>query len=181
MVKEVVGDLLADFKAGKVNVILHQANCFHTMKSGIAGAIVRQYPEAEKADNKTLLGDKNKLGTYSVATIDKIGRIVNIYSQFDIVGSPHTQDDIKDVIDEGLEKVGRATRYDAIAVAMTDIRNMIEKSKAEAKFKIGVPYGYGSALGGGSWSVVRAIIESVFAKSKVEVIIVRLPSQPELT
>lgn len=77
------GDLLKLAKEGKFDVIVHGANCFCTMGSGIARQIREQYPEAYEADCKTVAGDRNKLGTYT-GTPTKDGFVViNAYTQYD--------------------------------------------------------------------------------------------------
>src|SRR4051812_24203036 len=86
MVKEIQTDIfLAD-----ADIIVHQANCFHTMGSGIARHIRENFPEAYEADcNTTKKGDPKKLGKYSTAKIvtpnanPRLKYIVNLYSQFE--------------------------------------------------------------------------------------------------
>jgi len=80
------GDLLDLARQGEFDVIVHGCNCFNTMGSGIAAQIRKQYPQAYHADNETKSGDINKLGTYSVVTIDRDQRqfdIINAYTQYD--------------------------------------------------------------------------------------------------
>ncbi len=180
-VKEKVGDIFQSFESGEVNVILHQANCFHTMGGGIAKIISGKYPAAKEADDKTLRGDKEKLGTFTFANIEGKGKILNVYSQYDTSAMKNTMDDIKDSVEEEMAARGRATRYDAVVAAFQKIEESLSKSKALDKTVVGIPYGYGSDLAGGSWTVVRAIIESVFGKSKVRVLIIRLPDSKELS
>jgi hypothetical protein len=180
MVTEKIGDIFAEFENGGINVLVHQANCFHTMGGGIARIIAQKYPAAKEADEKTFRGDREKLGTFSVATLADGRRIVNVYSQFDTSAMKNTADDIKDSVEAAMAVVGRATRYDAVVVGLTKLRNVIEKAKDPSKYTIGIPYGYGSDLAGGSWKIVKAIIESVFGDSKVNVVIVRLPDKPDL-
>jgi O-acetyl-ADP-ribose deacetylase (regulator of RNase III) len=63
--------------------IIHQANCFNTMGSGIACQIRQRYPEAYEADCKTISGDRSKLGKFSwVKTNDGKYHIYNCYSQY---------------------------------------------------------------------------------------------------
>ena len=40
---------------------------------------------------------------------------------------------------------------------------------------LGIPNGMGSALAGGDWGIVRAIIESVFHDANFDVVICKLP------
>lgn len=180
MVKEIIGDIFEEFESGRINVLVHQANCFHTMGGGIARIIAQRYPEADAADRKTLRGDKEKLGTFTVATLKDGRRIVNVYSQHDTSGGGNTQNDIRDSLEEAMAVTGRATRYDAIVAAFERLERVVSASKDPSKFSLGIPYGYGSDLARGSWTIVRAIIESIFGKSPINVTIVRLPNKPDL-
>jgi len=81
------GCVVEAFKTGKYFALLHQANCFNTMNSGVAKAIRETYPEAYEADCKTVKGDRAKLGTYSQAEVTVRGHdlhfIINMYGQYD--------------------------------------------------------------------------------------------------
>ena len=79
MIKEITGDLIAD--ADNYDVIVHGANCFCTMKSGIAKQIIQHFPEAEKVDKSTVKGDRAKLGTITHTTATK-PIVVNAYTQY---------------------------------------------------------------------------------------------------
>jgi O-acetyl-ADP-ribose deacetylase (regulator of RNase III) len=158
MITEVVGDLL---DTDKCNVIVHQANLYHTFGGGIAYVIRQKFPEAFEADKKTPHGDESKLGSYSVANIiDSKGTairvVVNLYSQAGIGG----QD--------------RNTRYDHMVNGLTKLRDKLEASK-KTKYVLGIPFQLGCGLANGSWTIVRAIIEDIFAKSSVQVYIYTLP------
>ena len=79
------GDLIEQAKNGQYDVIIHGCNCFNTMGAGIAKQIKSSFPEAYQADLKTKKGDRNKLGTYTKATInnnDQQLTIVNAYTQY---------------------------------------------------------------------------------------------------
>ena len=84
--KTVVGDLLKFAQMGAFDVILHGANCFCTMGSGIAKSIREKYPQVYEADCDTKPGDKSKLGTFTYGTAtNDFGEpfyIVNAYTQF---------------------------------------------------------------------------------------------------
>ncbi len=79
------GNLLEMAKNGDFDVIIHGANAFHTMGAGIAKYIKQDFPEAYEADKKTVYGDKNKIGTFSEALIERNGHkfvVINAYTQF---------------------------------------------------------------------------------------------------
>jgi len=57
----------------------------HTQGAGLAKHIKQAFPEAFEADKKTGYGDKNKLGTFSEATVNINGHnltIINAYTQY---------------------------------------------------------------------------------------------------
>lgn len=128
---------------GGAQAIIHQANCFNTMGSGIAKQIRAKYPEAYDADCLTTKGDRRKLGHFSwVKTQDDKFYIYNCYSQFEY----------------GLGK--RHTNYEAIFTGLTDIKAHAESHDLTT---LSLPHNMGCKLGGGSWRIVRAIIDEIFA------------------
>jgi len=154
-VKIIEGDLLNAFDLCAFDAIAHCCNCFHTMGGGIARIIAKKYPAAEEADNKTKYGDRDKLGTVSSTTELTQGTIYNIYGQF------------------GTSTNERALSYDAFIKGLETVRDLM---KARGEIKLGVPYKIASALAGGDWNVVLAMINSVFTEdSGIHVFIYRLP------
>lgn len=81
-----MGNLLDLAVQGDFDIIVHGANCFNKMASGIAGEISRRFPEAVEADKKTVAGDKEKLGHYTFAKVKGRGNhqfyILNAYTQY---------------------------------------------------------------------------------------------------
>lgn len=134
--KIVRGDLLKLALDGEFDVIIHGCNCHCTMGAGIAKAIRSTFPEAYAADRKTIKGDKNKLGTFSFATVERNGceiTIVNGYTQFHWRGP------------------GMLADYDAIRSVMRTV-----KSRLLGK-RIGYPK-IGAGLAKGDWNVISQII-----------------------
>lgn len=135
--KSIQGDLLKLAYEGKFEVVVHGANCFCTMGSGIAKQIKALYPEAYEADLKTIKGDKNKLGTYTGAPImrgEKAFVIVNAYTQY-----TYGTDSMK-------------VDYEALRRCFNGIK------KEFYGCTIGYPL-IGCGLAGGSWEVVSKIID----------------------
>ena len=130
------GDLLALAVAGDFDVIIHGCNCQNTMGAGIAKSIKQQFAAAYDADLATEKGSRDKLGTYSSATVDSDGReltVVNAYTQFNWRGR------------------GIKADYDAI-------RSVFAKIKTNfAGKRIGYPL-IGAGLAGGDWDVISQII-----------------------
>lgn len=133
----VYGDLLLLAKQGDFDVIIHGCNCFCSMEAGIAKSMKQHFPEAYVADYHTLTGDRNKLGSYTTATIEHNNisfTVVNAYTQYDWRGK------------------GCKADYAAIRTAFT-------KVKAEfSGLRIGYPL-IGAGLAGGDWAIISQIIE----------------------
>lgn len=146
---------IIDIFNAPINAIAHQCNCYHCMGGGIARAIAIKFPDAEKADNATPLGEE-KMGTYSSATIGNL-TIYNCYTQ-----GQYGQSECM-------------TNYNSIRECFASLREDIEKNNPEG-FTLGIPHGYGCGLGGGDWSIVENIIEESFKDAAFDVLICKLPS-----
>ncbi|ESP94637.1 macro domain-containing protein [Pseudoalteromonas luteoviolacea] len=136
--KEVTGDLIALALKGDFDVIIHGCNCFCTMGAGIAKGIKDKFPEAYDADASTEKGSKDKLGSYTSATVLRNGHkitIVNAYTQHNWRGR------------------GVKTDYDAIRKAFGGIKVSFSGKR------IGYPL-IGAGLAGGDWKVIATIIDN---------------------
>lgn len=132
-------------------VILHQANCFTTMGSGIAASIRGLYPEAYEADCRTIKGDSKKLGTFSWAKTKRDNKIIiNMYSQYNY----------------GRES--RKTNYEAFANGLERVRDFLLEKKLTS---LSIPYKIGCNLGGGNWNVVKTIIYETLSNQPFDVFI----------
>lgn len=141
MIDYKVGDLLEALKSGEVESIAHQANCFHTMRSGIAPLIAGEWPEVLEADRKTIYGDREKLGTCTVAKV-KEGHIFNVYGQY------HWSRKSSDY----------GTDYGCLIRGLRSVRDYMDANKISS---IGLPL-IGCGLAGGNWRSVEFIISTVF-------------------
>jgi len=139
--KSVRGDLLQLAREGVFDLIVHGCNCHCEMGAGIAKSIRGQFPAAYEADLATTKGDRNKLGTYSSATVETENHqltIVNAYTQFDWAGG------------------GVQADYDAI-------RRVFERiSDHFSGRRIGYPK-IGAGLAGGDWPTIEEIIDQALA------------------
>lgn len=152
MIYDVDADLLA---FPDIDAFMHQCNCFWTMGAGIAKQIKDKYPEMYDADVKHgKRGDRFRLGTFSwVKCHDgKVG--YNMYSQYNF----------------GRDR--RNTNYNALADGLEAICKHVITLGIE---RIGMPRNMGCTLGGGSWTVVRAIIEDTFKDYSMAVYICNYP------
>lgn len=147
-------DLLED---SEVNVIVHQANCFCTLGSGIARKIRDKYYCAAEADAETVRGDYSKMGHFSIALAEDGKRIVNLYSQYSMGGDK------------------RYTDYEAMYRGLTELKEVVETAGNKTSHVIGFPFKMGSDQAGGSWRIVEAIIRDIFEDSELNIIICVLP------
>lgn len=139
--KNVTGDLIELAKEDNFDVIIHGCNCFNTMGAGIAPQIARAFPSAEITDNKTIKGDKGKLGTISIAYDGRYKLfIINAYTQYDYNPAKSPLD------------------YKALGKCFKQIKTMFHDKR------IGYPQ-IGAGLGGGDWNQISKIIDNVFGNT----------------
>jgi O-acetyl-ADP-ribose deacetylase (regulator of RNase III) len=141
--KHTKGNLLDLAEAGEFDVIIHGANCFNTMGSGIAREIRERYPNVAYVDQQTQKGDYTKLGTW---TWDLAGpnnfKILNCYTQYNM----STGEDV----------------FEYLAFAL-----ICQKLVHECGDKrIGLPY-IGQGLAGGNSQIIMRMIED-FAQCVAE-------------
>jgi O-acetyl-ADP-ribose deacetylase (regulator of RNase III) len=111
------------------------------MGRGIALTIKQQFPEAVAADMQTTIGDRDKLGTFTTARIDRDGwnlTIVNGYTQFHWKGE------------------GVLADYDAIRSVFRQVKQQF------AGQRIGYPK-IGAGLAMGDWEIIASSIEQELA------------------
>ncbi len=149
MITERSGDLLEQLD---LTHIAHQANLYHTFGAGLAAAIGELWPHAAAVDCLTPYGNDSKLGTYSLAD-EQSPAVVNLYSQ------------------RGW-RPGPLTDYVALETALRALERSL---RDRAGARVGLPYKLGCGIAGGDWTRVREVIDAVFAKSPVEVVICTRP------
>jgi O-acetyl-ADP-ribose deacetylase (regulator of RNase III) len=142
-----VGDICDAIINGEVIAIGHQANCFNTMNSGVAKAIRLRLPCAWEADQLTVKGDHEKLGTISVGQLRDdegvpTGVVYNLYGQYNY----------------GYDAKGY-TNYAALANALAAMRDDLLTGRD--LWNVGFPK-IGAGLGGGDWDTIAGIIGEVF-------------------
>lgn len=138
MLQYVKGCLIDALVFGEVDAIGHQANCFCRMGSGVAKDIRNRLPQAVEADMMTSVGDRRKLGTFTVGH-SPYGPVYNLYGQYNY-GYDGKQ----------------YTIYEALRGALMNMRDDLPKFA-----KIGFPK-MGAGLAGGDWDTIAGIIEDVF-------------------
>lgn len=149
MVKEVECDI---FDSG-ADIVCHSCNCQVCFGAGIALEIKNRFPEVFMDDCETIRGDRGKLGTIRIVKLTTyhptIKYCTNMYSQFSM----------------GRDK--RHVNYEALYRCLEAIRGHITNTA----FKIAFPYKLSSQNAGGSWKVVKCMLEDVFMDSPREVLI----------
>jgi len=152
-------NIFHEFVQHKNIIMVHGANCFHTMGGGIAKIVKEKYPKAYEADCATPKGDINKLGTYSFAKVDlKRNRyIANLYTQF-TYGQNHFGD--------------RELSYDALYNSFQKLLKDIENSEIETVL---IPYGIGCGLAKGNFKIVEIILDELTEGCNKECIVCKLP------
>lgn len=145
---KVVYDNLIDMaKAGQFDVIAHGCNCHCVMGAGIAKAIKTNWPAAYLADLATKKGDRSKLGTYSLATVDGL-TIVNLYTQYN-----YTRDKVD-------------VEYPALEQCLQKLRDEFTGQR------IGLPM-IGAGLAGGNWGIIKEIIGNTLHGEDVTVVVLK--------
>ena len=154
--RTIEGDLIGLAKAGHFDVIVHGCNCHNTMGAGLAAAIRAEFPEACEADQRTVKGDRAKLGSCSFATVRRGVHelvVVNAYTQYHCAGA------------------GVLVDYDAVRRCMAWL-----KARHPGR-RIGLPL-IGAGLGGGDWPTIEGIIKD--ALEGLDVTIVAFKQSPAL-
>lgn len=131
------GDLIKLALAGEFDAIIHGCNCFCAMGAGIARQIRAVFPQAYLADLATVKGDKDKLGSYSIAYHTSHGKgltIVNGYTQYQYAGR------------------GTLADYEAISKLFARVKQDF------AGQRIGYPK-IGAGLAGGDWQRISRQID----------------------
>lgn len=152
MVRYKVGCLIEAAQSGEVNTIAHCANCFNTMKSGIAPQIAKAFPIAKIVDDRTCKGDWNKFGRYSMGTHSFDGSdqvpltIFNLYGQYNYW--PRDE---------------RHLHYDALKFAMRGMANELYWGAT-----VGLPK-LGAGLAGGDWNKIEKLINQEFQGEQVTI------------
>jgi O-acetyl-ADP-ribose deacetylase (regulator of RNase III) len=144
MLKKTKGDLLKLAEKGKFNIIVQGCNCFCRMGSGIAKQIRETYPAAYIADCQTTIGDREKLGTFTVSPVGEKFVIVNAYTQYDY------------------NRNGANADVFEYAAFQTVLDTLFERAP---NAKYGFPY-IGMGLAGGDSERIIAMLEDFAAKVK---------------
>lgn len=146
----VQGNLIQMALEGKFDAIAQSCNCFCNMGRGIAPQIAKAFPAAKAADDATVRGSREKLGSFSSACIqvadEKYVEVFNIYGQYGWKS----------------EQVTYGTDHSALFRGLRAMRDYLDDCSYESPIKVGFPK-IGSGLGGGDWGLISQMIEEVFS------------------
>jgi len=164
---EIEGDLIKLAQEGMFDVIAHGCNCQCVMGAGIAPQMAKAFG-ADKfvLERDSFKGDINKLGTieFEYRNLQSLKKtpmptmegyragfdfaVVNAYTQFDITGRRNNMVDLD---------------YEALTLCMRKINHIF------AGKHIGLPQ-IGCGLAGGSWPLVKDIIQAELSDCKVTIV-----------
>lgn len=134
--RTIKGNLIRLAKSGNYDFCMHGCNCHNTMGAGIALQIAQNFPYAKEADDKTISGDKKKLGKIIIAEGSPIN-VINCYTQYNF------------------NRDFRQLNYEALYRCLEQIELNIPKTKS-----ILIPQ-IGCGLAGGNWNIVKTMIDEV--------------------
>jgi len=149
-----------DIFTAPAEILIHQANCFCKMKSGIAKAITDRFREVALIDGNTKAGDKDKLGMVGpVHLFESKGTnfkfVLNCYSQYN------------------WGRDSRKTNYEAYYTCLEKVRSYAEGKK----MNVAAPYKMGCSLAGGNWEICLEMFEEIFKDSSITCYICKHPDE----
>ena len=149
-----IEDDLVSPKSEKIDIIVHQCNCFGKMGAGIAKQIALKYPEVAQLESNFCKTPKYAFGKNCIANTNDKRVVINMHSQFRY----------------GTEK--RQTNYQAFERCLHLLSTYYLPHQSPTAV-VGLPYNIGCGLAGGDWNTILPIIERFADKIKQPVVIVK--------
>lgn len=149
-------NLIDALESKEIPAILHGTNCQGIMGSGIALEIKNRLPEAFLAYIEFCRSHPipvNRLGRICVGETE-CGLVFNVFTQ----------------LNYGKDNK-RYVNYEAIAQGLESVA---EQMKEKGLSKIGIPFLFGAARGGGNWNIISVMAEQFLDKAGIEVIFYQL-------
>tara|TARA_B100000085_G_C18542691_1_gene512603 strand:- start:1221 stop:1781 length:561 start_codon:yes stop_codon:yes gene_type:complete len=182
MVETIFGNLL-DFppycktdpdKYLGINAIAHSCNTRNIMGGGIALQIKNRYPQAYEADTKAYNQEYDHNGQY----IHWLGK----YSKAEINSKflPNDKGYIYNMYNQASIGRGRQVDYEHFLRALKGVeQDLYEMNVTKHEYDpsappvLGLPYGISCGLAGGSWNIVKELINEIFLDSPIKCYIVK--------
>ncbi len=153
--KYVVKDIIKALEDNEIDVLVQGCNCFCQFGKGLAALIEKRFPEALEADKETIIGDVNKLGTYSLAEVLPNRFVLNAYTQYHWIKNLNNE---KKIFKNG-RKVVLLADYIAIKNVMDNIMKDFSKDT-----RFGIPK-IGAGYANGDWKIIEKIIKDTLIKN----------------
>lgn len=147
-------------------VICHVVNDIPAMGAGVALALLRKWPAVREKymewglhedGDEANTSDEFGLGEIQLVKVEEDIFVVNMVAQHGV----------------GLDKDGKPPiRYDALRECFQKVRNSVwymEDERENARITVHLPYKIGCDLAGGSWDLVKDIIQDELVKHGVDV------------
>ena len=131
-----------DILTVEFGIICHQVNARGVMGAGLAAQVKTQFPKAYKDYMDAYESGQLKLGKVVISQIKPYNFIAHVVGQHDY---------------------GRRaifTNYQALSLAFSSVETF--RKSLDKDIPIFFPWRMGSGLGGGSWRIVKDIIEDFF-------------------
>lgn len=150
--------LFAAFESGLMEAAAHQCNCQKTFGSGVALEVKKRYPEVYQADKDFGVSSNPELYQMDAKII--LGRISYAKTYFGTFYNIYGQ------LTYG--KGRRHTNYEAFFTGLERVR---EEMVSRGQKSLGIPFKIGSDRGGADWSIIYAMIVSIFTDSGIDILI----------
>jgi len=150
-VLETEGDLLCSHE----NIIGHQVNCQGVMGAGLARHVKEKYPnvfEEYKLECQIYRRERTLMGKCQLVKVNTDKWIANLFGQYQVGTVANDRVD-----NESLDALQKK-RYEALKQSLYELKSFAQQHH----LSVALPYQLGSGLAGGSWEVVRQMIEEVF-------------------
>ena len=157
-----------------INAIAHSCNTRNIMGAGIAKQIKNRYPQAYEADTKAYNTEYDKNGQY-VHWLGKFSK-AEINSKF----LPDNKGYIYNMYTQASVGEGRQVSYEVFWQALKRVEQDLLMMDDGNLPVLGLPYQISCGLAGGSWGIIKAIIDDIFLDSRIKCYIVRFSQYEEL-
>ena len=158
-----------------INAIAHSCNTRNIMGGGIAKQIKSRYPKAYDADTKAYNQEYDKDGQY-IHWLGKFSK-AEINSKF----LPDGKGYIYNMYNQARVGRGRQVDYEHFLRALKGVeQDLFEMSVNKHEYDssspptLGLPYEISCGLAGGTWRIVKELINEIFLDSPIQCYIVKL-------